>query len=288
MKQPNRIVRTLIAAAVTSVVIAGCATTAMQPEGATDLRNRLTQLQSESQLASRAPVAIKDAELAVLAAEKPQTDKEVADHLMYMADRKIELARALAQSRMLVSQREILSQQRASAQLEASNQQLENALNDTDAARMDTIAARKQAAELQRQIVALNAKPTERGLVVTLGDLLFDTNKSDLKSGAATNLAKLAAFLNKYPDRSVLIEGHTDNTGEYAYNLGLSQRRADSVKSWLLSQGVGTGRLVTSGMGEGLPVAGNDSASGRQLNRRVEVIIENTVAPDGLGMNDPV
>jgi outer membrane protein OmpA-like peptidoglycan-associated protein len=282
MKQPNRIVRTLIAAAVGSVVIAGCATTAIQPEGATDARNKLTQLQSDSQLATRAPVAIKDADVAVRAAEKPQEDKEVGEHLVYMADRKIDIARALAQSRLLISQREILSQQRANAQLEARNRQLANSLNETDAARMDTIAARKEATDLQRQIKALNAKPTERGLVVTLGDVLFDTNKSDLKSGTTKNLGRLSAFLNKYPDRSVLIEGHTDDTGTYEYNLGLSQRRADSVKSWLVSQGVSPARIVTSGKGEGLPVAGNDSAAGRQLNRRVEVIIENTAATSDL------
>jgi outer membrane protein OmpA-like peptidoglycan-associated protein len=295
MKQPIRIAKTLIAVAVTSVIITGCATTAIQPEGASDARNKLTQLQSDSQLSTRAPVAIKDAELAVRAAEQPQEDKDVADHLVYMADRKIDIARALAQSRLIVSQRELLSQQRANAQLEARNRQLANALKETDAARMDTIAARKdtiaareQAADLQRQITELNARPTERGLVVTLGDVLFDTNKSDLKSGTTTNLAKLAAFLNKYSDRSVLIEGHTDNTGSDAYNLDLSQRRADSVKSWLVGKGVGTSRISTYGMGEGLPVAGNDSAAGRQLNRRVEVIIENSVVPaDGLVMNLP-
>jgi outer membrane protein OmpA-like peptidoglycan-associated protein len=289
MKQPIRIAKTLIAVAVTSVIITGCATTAIQPEGATDARNKLTQLQSDSQLSTRAPVAIKDAEVAVRAAEQPQEDKDVADHLVYMADRKIDIARALAQSRLLVSQREVLSQQRANAQLEARNRQLANALNETDAARKDTIAARKQAADLQRQITELNARPTERGLVVTLGDLLFDTNKSELKSGASTNLGKLAAFLNKYPDSSVLIEGHTDNTGSYEYNLDLSQRRADSVKSWLVGKGVSTARLNTSGKGEGSPVAGNDSATGRQLNRRVEVIIENNGVPaDGLVMTVPM
>jgi outer membrane protein OmpA-like peptidoglycan-associated protein len=289
MKQPTRIAKTLIAVAVTSVIITGCATTAIQPEGATDARNKLTQLQSDSQLSTRAPVAIKDAEVAVRAAEQPQEDKDVADHLVYMADRKIDIARALAQSRLLVSQREVLSQQRANAQLEARNRQLANALNETDAARKDTIAARKQAADLQRQITELNAKPTERGLVVTLGDLLFDTNKSELKSGASTNLGKLAAFLNKYPDSSVLIEGHTDNTGSYEYNQDLSQRRADSVKSWLVGKGVSIARLSTSGKGEGSPVAGNDSATGRQLNRRVEVIIENNGVPaDGLVMTVPM
>jgi len=320
MKQPVRIVRTLIAAAVTSVVLAGCMTTSIQPQGADDARNKLMQLQSDSQLATRAPVAIKDAELAVRVAEEPQVDKETSDHLVFMANRKIELARALAQSRMLVDQREMLNKQRADAQLESRTRELKNARsetksartdslaaqqqasalldsrtrelesarNETEFARIDTVIAQQQAADMQRQIVELNAKPTERGLVVTLGDLLFDTGKSELKSGAATNLAKLAAFLTQYEDRSVLIEGHTDNMGSDDFNLGLSQRRADSVKNWLVNQGVATGRLVTSGKGEGLPVADNNSASGRQLNRRVEVIIANTVATDDLVLNRPL
>jgi outer membrane protein OmpA-like peptidoglycan-associated protein len=110
---------------------------------------------------------------------------------------------------------------------------------------------------------------------VTLGDLLFETGKSDLKGGASSNLNKLAAFLNEYPDRSVLIEGHTDNVGSDETNFNLSQRRANSVQSYLVGRGVAASRLATSGLGEGSPVAGNDSATGRQQNRRVEIIISN-------------
>lgn len=162
-------------------------------------------------------------------------------------------------------------------------QEADSARNETESARLKTLAAQQESADaqqktadLQRQISELNAKPSERGLVVTLGDVLFDTGKAELKSGAATNLAKLAAFLNQYEDRSVLIEGHTDSIGNEDYNQALSQRRADSVKVWLMKQGVNSDRLVTSGKGEVSPVSGNDSASGRQLNRRVEVIIEDT------------
>lgn len=281
MKTPIRNVRTLIATAVASVVLAACSTAPTQPEGADTARSKLTQLQSDSQLATRAPVAIKEAELAVRAAEEPQADKEKGEHLVYMADRKVDIAWALAQSRLLVDQREMLSQQSASARLDSRTREVDSARRETESARMDTLAAQQQAGDLQRQIAELNAKATERGLVVTLGDLLFDTGKAELKSGAARNLAKLAAFLNEHKDRSVLIEGHTDSVGSEDYNLGLSQRRADSVKSWLVSQGVDPGRLVASGKGESSPVAGNDSASGRQLNRRVEVVIENAGAPAG-------
>ncbi|MFN2329843.1 MAG: OmpA family protein [Chromatocurvus sp.] len=260
------------------MLLVACSSAPTQPEGADTARSKLTRLQSDPQLASLAPVAIKEAEAAVRAAEEPQGDKEKGEHLVYIADRKVDIAQALAESRLLVDKRAMLSQQRESARLDSRTREVDSARSQAESARMDTLAAQQETAELQRQIAELNAKATERGLVVTLGDVLFDTGKAELKSGAATNLAKLAAFLNQYHDRSVLIEGHTDSVGNEDYNLGLSQRRADSVKAWLMSQGVNSARLVASGKGESSPVAGNDSASGRQLNRRVEVIIENTGA----------
>lgn len=272
MKTSIRFDRTMIATAMACMILAGCSSTPTRPEGANNARSNLTQLQSDPQLATRAPVAIKDAEIAVRIAEKPQSDAEQGEHLVYIAERKIEIARALAQSRLLVDQRKMLSEQRESARLEARTREV-------DSARIDTLAAQRQVGDLQQKILELNAKATERGLVVTLGDVLFDTNKAELKSDAASNLAKLAAFLNEYKDRSVLIEGHTDSTGTEGYNLALSQRRADSVRTWLISQGVDRARLLASGKGESYPVAGNDSISGRQLNRRVEVIIENSAAP---------
>jgi outer membrane protein OmpA-like peptidoglycan-associated protein len=110
-------------------------------------------------------------------------------------------------------------------------------------------------------------------LVLTLGDVLFTSGQADLKAGASNHLDRLVAFLEKYPDRTVVIEGYTDSVGSEDYNQGLSQRRADSVKSYLIGQGVDSTRLAASGKGENDPVAGNDSAAGRQQNRRVEVII---------------
>lgn len=262
-----------------------------KPDGAANARAKLTQLQSDPQLASRAPVAIKDAELAVRAAEQPQQDKELGQHLVFMADRKVDTAIALAQARLSEDQRKGLSEQREGARLDSRTREADAARGDANAARIDADIARSQAdsaraaadaanqqsEDLQRQLAALNAKATDRGFVVTLGDVLFATGRSELKGGDANNLSKLAAFLNQYQDRTVVIEGHTDNVGSENSNLGLSQRRADSVKSYLVSQGVAASRLLASGKGEGSPVAGNDSFTGRQQNRRVEVIISNTV-----------
>lgn len=260
--------RTLIAAAVASVLLVGCAAAPAAPEGASEARANLTQLQSDSNLASRAPAAIKEAEAAVRAAEQPEADRSLGDHRVYIADRKVEIARALAQTRYLEYQRAGITAERASAQLDSRTREV-------DVAREATAAARDENAELQRQIAALQAKPTDRGLVLTLGDVLFATGRAELKPGATSNLGQLVAFLAKYPDRTVSIEGHTDSVGGEDYNLGLSQRRADSVRSYLVSQGVDAARVTAIGAGESTPVASNESAAGRQQNRRVEVIISN-------------
>jgi len=127
--------------------------------------------------------------------------------------------------------------------------------------------------ELQRQLEILQARPTDRGLVLTLGDTLFATGKSELKSGATVNLDRLTAFMNEYPQRTAAIEGYTDSMGSEEMNQSLSQRRADAVKGYLVGQGVSSARLSTSGRGESSPVADNESAAGRQQNRRVEIVI---------------
>ncbi|MDQ1309437.1 MAG: hypothetical protein QG601_706 [Pseudomonadota bacterium] len=260
--------RTLIAAAVAAVLLAGCAAAPAAPEGASEVRAKLTQLQSDSNLASRAPVAIKEADAAVRTAEQPEADRALGEHRVYIADRKVEIASAQAQTRYLEDQRAKITAERASAQLDSRTREV-------DVAREATADANEENAELQRQIDALKAKPTDRGLVLTLGDVLFESGRAELKAGATSNLGQLVTFLAKYPSRTVAIEGHTDSVGGDDYNLGLSQRRADSVRSYLVSQGVDAARVTAMGAGEGAPVASNESAAGRQQNRRVEVIISN-------------
>jgi outer membrane protein OmpA-like peptidoglycan-associated protein len=119
----------------------------------------------------------------------------------------------------------------------------------------------------------LKAKPTDRGLVLTLGDVLFDTGKAQLNPGATQNLYQLVTFLNEHPERHVEIDGYTDSVGPAAYNVSLSQRRADAVAAALAAQGIDPSRIVTHGFGDEYAVASNDQAAGRQLNRRVEVVI---------------
>lgn len=258
----------IIAVIVMATALGACMTKPVKPEGAEDLRSKLTQLQSDPKLASRAEVAIMDAEAAVAAAEKPQKDEALGQHLVFIADHKIQIAEARAQSRLLEDQRKSLSDRRESARLDSRTQEVV-------VARQGTALAQQENADLERQIAELKARKTPRGLVVTLGDLLFATGKSTLRDSSSSHLDKLVAFLQENPERSVMIEGHTDAVGSEDLNARLSQQRADSVKDYLIGRGIAANRLEAHGKGEGSPVASNDSIPGRQQNRRVEIIIIN-------------
>ena len=147
------------------------------------------------------------------------------------------------------------------------------ALDQRDQAAQEAAQATQEAARLQAEVDALKAKPTPRGLVLTLGDVLFDTGRSELNPGAGRKLDQLAQFLNEHKDRRVQIDGFTDSVGTDSYNEDLSRHRADAVKSALLVRGIDSSRISTQGYGKSFPVADNNDSGGRQLNRRVEVVI---------------
>jgi len=311
-KDNGTFVKGLIAAAVAAILFTACATTPVKPDGAAEVRMKLTQLQSDPNLATRAPQALEAADVAVRLAEQPEADQDLAAHRVYMADRKVEIARADAQTRYAEDQRVLISAQRDQARLDARTREADaakgqvavaraegaeqkaaadqaraegavqrvaadNARADADAAQQSAAASNQRVAELNLQIEALQARPTDRGLVLTLGDALFSSGRAELQPGAGAHLQKLVAFLNRYPDRTVVIEGYTDSIGSDDYNLGLSERRAGAVRSYLIDQGISSTRLASTGKGASGPVAGNDTAAGRQQNRRVEVIISNPV-----------
>jgi outer membrane protein OmpA-like peptidoglycan-associated protein len=286
--------RSLIGVAVAAALFVGCASVPKHPDGSAQVRSKLTALQSEPTLANRAPVALKDAEAAVKAAEMTEKDLVLAAHRVYIADRKVDTARALAETSYSEHERTALTEQSEKARLDSRTREADAAKNDAlvaraesaeqklaagtarsdaDAAQLAANASQLQAAELQRQLEILQARPTDRGLVLTLGDTLFATGKADIKSGATANLDKLTTFLNEYPQRTAAIEGFTDSMGSDEMNQSLSERRADAVKRYLVGRGVGSDRLTSSGRGEESPVADNESAAGRQQNRRVEVVI---------------
>ena len=286
--------RSLIAAAVAATLFVGCASVPKHPAGSEQVRAKLTALQSEPTLANRAPVAIKDAEGAVVLAEMTEKDLVLAAHRVYIADRKVDTARALAETNFSEQERTALNEQAEKARLDSRTREADaaktdalvaraesaeqkvaanSARSDAEAAQLAANTSQLQAAELQRQIEVLQARPTDRGLVLTLGDTLFATGKSEIKSGATANLDRLTTFLNEYPKRTAAIEGYTDSMGSDEMNQSLSERRADAVKRYLIDQGVGSARLTSTGRGESSPVADNESAAGRQQNRRVEVVI---------------
>jgi len=141
-----------------------------------------------------------------------------------------------------------------------------------DARNREAEAARMRASSLEQELADLKAKKTDRGLVLTLGDVLFDTGKATLKPGAYATIDRLANALKEDTARKVLIEGHTDSVGSDEFNQTLSENRAQSVQSALMQRGVTSEQISAIGKGESTPVASNDDAGGRQQNRRVELI----------------
>ena len=261
--------RTLIASAV-ALTLTSCATAPLSPEGSAAVRTKLTQLQNDPTLGTLAPVAIKEAEGAVVVAEEPLDDVALGAHRVYIADRKVDIAIAQASTRHAEDQQAKIGEQREHARLDARTR-------EADAAHIAATDAQAQAAELQRQIDALQAEATDRGLVLTLGDVLFDTGRAELNPGATQPLDQLAHFMKEHAQRTVAIEGYTDSVGTDALNQALSQKRAIAVKSGLTDRGVASNRVTARGLGEASPVASNDTAAGRQRNRRVEIVLSNAM-----------
>jgi outer membrane protein OmpA-like peptidoglycan-associated protein len=167
------------------------------------------------------------------------------------------------------------SSEAANAEYAAANakQAAVNSKQVADSALVQRDQANEETARVRAELDALKATPTSRGMVLTLGDVLFDTGRAELKSGATRKLDQLAQFLAEHPDRRVQIDGFTDSVGTDSYNEELSQRRANAVRTALLSRGVDASRIGTEGYGKSYPVADNGDSGGRQLNRRVEVVI---------------
>jgi outer membrane protein OmpA-like peptidoglycan-associated protein len=234
---------------------------------------------------ARAREAEQARSMARLAAEKAERAKKEADEARSLASAEsAEKERANREAAMKAQEAE-----RARMQAEARAQEAEQARRQAEAKAKEAERARMEAAakaeeaekakaeidELLSQLSDLKAKQTERGIVLTIGDVLFAFDKATLSPGAFRNVGKLADFLQKHQNRSVLIEGHTDSVGSDEYNLDLSEKRAAAVKNALVAKGVGEERVATKGYGKKYPVASNNTPEGRQLNRRVEVVVLN-------------
>jgi outer membrane protein OmpA-like peptidoglycan-associated protein len=172
-------------------------------------------------------------------------------------------AKAAEQQAMSVEQRAAAAEQHARA-----------AQEDLRKAQDEARIASQRADQYRSELQELQAKQTPHGMVVTLGDVLFDVGKATLKPGAARAIDRLAEFLKQHGERKVRIEGFTDSTGSEETNQRLSEQRANAVRSALLERGVAPERIEAVGFGQGFPVATNDTQAGRQQNRRVEIVIQ--------------
>jgi len=207
-----------------------------------------------------------EAERAKMDAERARTEAERAR--MDVDAKGRELAAQTQEAEMARRQTEGMRQE-----AEAKAKEADDARKQAEDARRQAESAKAEAELLKKELSDLKAKETERGLVLTLGDVLFATAKAELNYNAMRNLDKLAEFLKKYPNRDILVEGHTDSRGSESMNLTLSQNRADSVRSALVSRGVDGTRITARGYGKSQPVADNSTESGRSQNRRVEIVI---------------
>lgn len=228
------------------------------------------------QTVSLAPVELQAADAAMQRANQADAAREssaTVDHLAYLARQRAGIAQEAGRQKAAEQRVSDANAVRDRMQLDARTREADAAQQRTVVAQDQTRAAELRNSELQAQIKELNAEATPRGWVVTFGDVFFNSGQAMLKSGSTRNIDKLADFLQRYPKRNVLIEGFTDSTGSDATNMTLSSRRSAAVRTALIDKGVNPGRIATRGYGESYPVADNSSASGRQLNRRVEIIL---------------
>jgi OmpA-OmpF porin, OOP family len=234
-----------------------------------------------------AQVYLQRASEALAQANKAKDVSEV-EHYAHVAEQQTKIALEMGKRKSAEQEVEALSKERGAVVLEAREKEIDKARAEAEARAREAEARTREAEmamekarraeaetrELERQLNELQAKKTERGMVLTLGDVLFETGKSVLLPGAMNTVIKLAAFLKEYPEKRLLIEGHTDSRGSDSYNLDLSRNRAASVYSALVGQGISGDRMSTHGYGKSNPIADNSTESGRQQNRRVEIIIQ--------------
>ncbi len=290
--RPTRTALALAMAAVLTACASGPATTTQL----TEARTAYNSAAADAQVVRSAPLELRKAQQALEradAAARDGDDLSTVDHYAYLARQRTEVAvqaGKIAQSDEIIAQaqanrdrividartREAEAQrdaaERARSSAEQSRTLAEQRLAAAQAAQQQASAANARASSLEQQLAELQAKKTERGMVLTLGDVLFDTGRATLRAGAMRTVDQLAAFLDNNPSQKILIEGHTDNVGSDASNRELSLRRAEAVQRALMDRRISADRAQTSGLGEGYSVASNASADGRQRNRRVEVI----------------
>jgi outer membrane protein OmpA-like peptidoglycan-associated protein len=276
---------------VASALLLGCAPT-HEPPALEEARTAYRQAQSEPQIPAKAPIALHEAEQTLHQAEQVWQDKQdeaETQHLAYLTEQKVARARAIAQQKTAEGHIQELSAERDKLLREAPAREAQQMRQEAVRAQQEALQAQQEAAQvrqeaqtaqaqsaiLAQELSSLQAKvnDTNQGLVLTLNDVLFAPNTATIEPGAKQNLYPLITFLREHPTRQVSIAGYTDNTGNSSYNLDLSQRRAEAVRGFLIHNGIQPTRITAHGFGEADPVAPNDTAAGRQQNRRVEITV---------------
>lgn len=294
---------TLTTLAAAAALMAGCASAPTVTPALQQARSNVRSAESDPAALKYASLDVKKAGESLKRAEELSAKRESPadiDSAAYIASTQARTAMALAKA---ATEEEAIKAAEADreraradanarranvAQAQAANAQIAaaNASADANAARqqaaaanMDAAQAQAQAAALAKELADLQAKQTDRGMLVTLGDVLFEFGRAEIKPAAQNEIAKLANYLNQHADRRVLIEGFTDSVGSDQANLTLSQRRSQAVAEALRARGVDPTRIESRGYGEAYPVASNSSNTDRAMNRRVEVYISNDNQP---------
>ena len=287
--------RHVIAAALAAALLslAGCETAPESNSTLDEARAAVQAAESDPNVAKYAPTELDRARKLLINAEGSAKQKgandKVAAHYAYLATQMARIAGQRAQEQIAVARIKAGETDRQKILLSARESEANQALaqartaqSQAEQARNEAVSAQSQAAEAQAEsqrlaaaLQDLQAAQTSRGIVLTLDDVLFDTGRAQLKSGAQRSLDQIAAFLNENPERRVQVEGFTDSQGTDDYNLELSQSRADAVAMAIIQRGIDAQRVRALGYGEEFPVASNTSPGSRQLNRRVEIIVSN-------------
>jgi len=282
---------------VAALALSGCAHTMRANAALEEAQAVYRTAQENPDVARNAPLELKKAGTALNKAEQLLQQKgetEEIEHQAYLARQHVYISEEIGKQKMAEAALEQASAERNKVILEARTREAklaeQNASKEkaaalsavaeakaqraaAESAMAKAAAANDKSSKLEQEIAKLKAIKADRGLVITLGDVVFDVNKADLKAGGVSALGKLEAFLKEYPTRRVMVEGFTDSTGELEYNQALSERRALAVRQVLQTNGIESARIDFKGYGEDFPVATNETAAGRQMNRRVEIII---------------
>jgi outer membrane protein OmpA-like peptidoglycan-associated protein len=278
------------AALAIALVLGACASKPTSTTLLESTRNDYSQIQANPDVPTYAALEMKlasDAMQRLNNASAQGAAKDRVDALAELAQQKI------AMTNMVVKQKQIeadaaraakerdemrLIQRTTEAMQANTNAQqslaiAQQAQSEAALAQQKAAEAQARSAQLEAQLADLSAKKTERGMVITLGEVLFGTDRASLTPDGLRNVQKLATVLQQNPLRTVLVEGFTDSTGAAAYNQELSERRGMSVRDALLQMGISSERIGVRGYGAAYPVASNDTAAGRQQNRRVEILL---------------